>query len=177
MTVRWVTRNQCGLVLPNFSHLSTRNDKPWGITKHHTGSARPVVPLDSLRLWRELQAEAMSGNNVNHTVYGDIEYNVGFDDFGQILIGRDTRYVGAHAASKDNVANRFTFGIAYLGGLVTNTDDGQPRGQAMDALKAYAYVASFVFGHAALTLGHLDWAKWGGIATSCPGPKLEHSYP
>ena len=170
MTVTWIRREQSGLVAPNPNRLSHRVDKPWGVTKHHTGGAEPRTPQESCAIWRSLQQQAMSGQNVNHTAYGDIEYNVGFDRFGQILIGRDTQWNGAHATSRNNLANRMTFGIAYLG-----LDPSTP--QAMEALKAYAFVASYSFGHAAIMLGHMDWVKWGGIATACPGQVLEHSHP
>jgi hypothetical protein len=165
-----VTRAQAGLAPPNPARLSHRTDKPWGVTKHHSASSPPRTAMDSIALWRELQREAMSGNNPNHVQFGDIEYNVGFDDFGQILIGRDTQWVGAHATSSNNVANRMTFGIAFLG-----MDPTTPA--AMEALRAYAWCASASFGHAAIMLGHQDWARWGGIPTACPGQVLEHSHP
>lgn len=164
----WVTRQQCGLAAPDTSRLSVRSDKIVGVTKHHTGGSAPRSPHDSLRLWRDLQAQAMSGNNVNHTRYGDIEYNAGFDDFGQILVGRDNRWNGAHATSNGNLANRLTLGLAYLG-------DNSPTPQALAAMHAYIYVASYGIGHAAWVLGHQDWIKAGGIATACPGSVLEHT--
>jgi hypothetical protein len=169
-TVRWISRAQCGLATPNPARLTKRTDQVWGVTKHHTGGNRPRSASESMGQWRALQAAAMSGANVNHTRYGDIEYNVGFDDFGQILVGRGNEWVGAHATSRNNVANRQTFGAVYLG-------SGDPSPAAMQAFHAYCYVAGFTLGHAPLTLGHLDWVKWGGIPTACPGRLLEQSRP
>jgi len=172
MTVRWVTRDQAGLQPPNLARLSRHDphDRRWGVTKHHTAGATPHVPLDSFRIWRELQASAMSGNNVNHTRYGDIEYNVGFDDFGQILVGRDSQWVGAHAASANNVANRMTFGAAYLGRATRRC---RPSTRSTPTCTSRPCRSE----HAAITLGHKDWSRWGGIITDCPGLALELSRP
>jgi hypothetical protein len=165
--VKWITRAQSGLVAPR--PMTPRTDQLIGVTVHHTASAQPPVPLDSLALWRQLQADAMSGNNVNHTQYSDIEYNAAFDDFGQILVGRQNDVVGAHATSSNNIANRVTLGFAYLG----NSDIHTPSSQAIAALHAYLYVVALELGHAPFVLGHKDLVGIGGIPTACPGHAVE----
>jgi hypothetical protein len=171
MTVRWVTRAQSGLAAPDHSRLSPRTDPIVGVTKHHTAGETPRTPLDSLRIWREIQSSAMSGANVNHTRYGDIEYNAGFDNFGQVLVGRDNGVVGAHATSTSNVANRLTLGIAFIG-------SGDPTADALHALAAYVFVVAYsITHHTPLDFAHRDWARYGGIVTDCPGDVLAHSRP
>lgn len=170
MGVTWVPRAACGLVDPDPHRLSARTDPILGITKHHTGGNAPRDAADSRRTWRALQEQAMSGQNVNHVQYGDIEYNIGFDDFGQLLVGRPNNVVGAHATATGNVANRMTLGAAYLG-------IGDPSSLALEALAVYYFVAGHVIGHAPLSFAHRDWVRYGGIATACPGDLLAHSRP
>lgn len=156
-----LTRAQCGLAPANLAHLSIRSpDRPVGITVHCT-----VTPTsDPVATWRQIQQEYLSGNNVNHAVYGDIPYNDGITLDGRILQGRDHRYVGAHALSAYNVANRVTLGVALIGTGANITP------QAVTALRQYIYLATLELGHRPLLFDHYDWRALGGIATACPDP-------
>lgn len=165
--VTWVSRAQCGLAPPNLARLSERNPggdwraRVLGVTVHWTGGNAGGDPH---AYWRTLQAQAMSGANVNGTRYGDIEYNAGFDDAGEILDGRSNVFEGAHATSRNNIANTVTLGLAYLGA-------GEPTPQALAAMRAYVFVTIFELHlpQPIILVGHQDWAPFGGIPTACPG--------
>jgi hypothetical protein len=174
--VVFLDRTRCGLEPPNLAHLSRRTDPLVGVTVHWTDTALPnvhdvgrqVYARAALAAWQQIQREYMSGNNVNHEVYGDTPYNAAFDDTGRILAGRGNFFVGAHALVNnpnpaiDNAANRFTLGLAYLGA-------GEPTRLALEAMDAYLYLAHYEVGHGILVLGHQEWAPFGGISTACPG--------
>ena len=85
MTVRILSRQQCGLVPPDLSRLSVRSRSDlFGVTVHCT-----VTPTaDPVATWRQIQTEYMSGQNVNHQRYGDIPYNDAITLAGGILAGR-----------------------------------------------------------------------------------------
>lgn len=173
---RWYTREQIGLAPPNLSRLSRR----WpgvaflrGVTVHHTASANPRTLAESMALWREIQREAMNGNNPNGTQFGDLEYAAAFDPLGNILAGRDqARFIGAHASSDANRANETTFGYAYLG------DGRQPLpAAAFNALAALCFVTALTLhlpGPMLLT-DHRAWRAWGGISTACCGDTLRNN--
>lgn len=173
---RWFTRSQIGLAPPNPQRLSRRrpNTAPLrGATIHHTASRNPRTREESFALWREIQREAMSGNNPNGTQFGDLEYAAAFDPLGNILAGRDQGlYIGAHASSHGNIANEATFGYAYLG------DGRQPLPPAaFNALAALVYVTALTLhlpGPMVLT-DHAAWRAWGGISTTCCGDKLRNN--
>lgn len=159
--VEILTRDQCGLALPNRDRLSGRlPDHVVGVTVHCT-----VTPTaDPVATWRQIQAEYLSGNNVNHAQYGDIPYNDGITLDGRILTGRPHGYVGAHALSTNNIANRWTLGVAIIGTGATITP------AAEQALRTWLYLATLEIGHRPLLFDHLDWRAYGGISTACPDP-------
>lgn len=159
--MRIVTRAELGLAPANPAHLTSRGtDRLIGVTVHCT-----VTPTaDPVGTWRQIQAEYLSGNNVNHTVYGDLPYNDGITLDGRILQGRDHKWVGAHALSNTNVANRTTLGVAIIGTGANITP------AAETALRQYLYLAGLELGHAPLVFDHYDWHALGGISTACPDP-------
>lgn len=154
MTTTWKTRAQLGLAPPIMSHLSPRHDRVLGVTVHWTATTN----LAPDAVWKTIQRNEQAAG------YGDIAYNAGFTDAGEILAGRDNGWVGAHATSEANVANRTTYGIAYVG-------NGRPTVQAVQALRAYLYVVilTLKLPHPIQLLGHQEWEPFGGIATACPG--------
>lgn len=156
-----VRRDQMKLAPPNLARLSIRRpDKVIGVTVHCT-----ITPsADPVGTWKQIQAEYLSGHNVNHEQYGDLPYNDGITMDGRILEGRAHAYVGAHAASTNNVANRTTLGVAIIG----TGDNITP--QAIAALRTYVYLATLELGHRPLLFDHYDWRALGGIATACPDP-------
>jgi N-acetylmuramoyl-L-alanine amidase len=162
--VTWVSRIELGLVPPDPSHLSVRTSTLRGVCVHWTGGAA----ANPHSKWKELQAAATSGQNPNHTVYGDIEYNAGFTVDGEILVGRDNRYNGAHALSTDSVANHQLLGITLVGETMTPA--------ALDALGAYVFVAFLLIKPTAASpfvlTTHGELSAHGGIVTECPGGEL-----
>jgi hypothetical protein len=170
MSVVFHSRQDLGLAPPNTSRLSLRNGKIRGVTVHWVGV--PQEPAHPAPFWVDLQTQAMSGNNVNHTVYGDIEYNAGACESiahpgeGSIFAGRDNKYCGAHATSTNGVANQTTLGIAVIGDLSAGV---------AKALQAYIYLA-FMERDTSVPFslqGHREWVHEGGIATACPGDHVE----
>lgn len=168
MAVDWLSADELGLVKPDYSRLEARADPIRGVVVHWIDNV--PEPHQPAAVWRELQRAAMDGENVNHTFYGDIEYNAGVCESvahpgnGTILVGRDNDYVGAHALSEGNVANRTTLGVAVLGNALTPG--------VVQALLAYLYVvrvAEVAHGTPFVLEGHRELAPIGGISTVCPG--------
>lgn len=159
--VKIVTRQQMNLAPPITNRMSRRApDKLIGVTVHCT-----VTPSDDpIGTWRAIQREYQSGQNVNHQVYGDLPYNDGITLDGRILQGRAHQYVGAHALSSTNVANRVTLGVAIIG------TGASIAPAAITALRAYVYLATLELGHVPVLFDHYDWKTLGGIATACPDP-------
>lgn len=170
MSVVYHSRTDLGLAAPNTSRLSLRTAKLRGVAVHWTG--QPTEPSQPKAFWRDIQAQAMNGYNVNHTQYGDIEYNAGACESithpgnGSLLAGRDNKYNGAHATSKDGIANHELLGIAVLGDLSHGVEL---------ALQAYIYLASFGVDHTKpfVLVTHRELSAVGGIATACPGDHIE----
>lgn len=164
---RFWTREQAGLAAPDLGRLAIRRDVVTGITFHCTGSPA----LDPVAKWRQIQQLAMLGKLPSRDLYGDQPYNAGIvltgAFAGVILPGRDLKYVGAHAASTDNVANRTTLGVAVIG-------DGSILSAAgWEAIEALVYVWAFgVYKRGLQPFDHLDWRAAGGITTACPGPAV-----
>jgi hypothetical protein len=158
-----LTREQCGLRPENPARLSERvAGQLMGVTVHVT-----VTPAaDPIHTWQKIQAEYMDGNNVNHAQYGDIPYNDGVTMDGRILSGRRHHWVGAHAASSTNVANRTTLGLVVIGTGATITP------AAERAIRFYLFFATHELGHRPPLFDHYDWRAAGGIATSCPDPAI-----
>lgn len=164
MTLHIVSRAEWGALAENPARLSERQpSRIVGVTVHHTASSG----ADPIGEWRGIQRAAMSGKNVNGTIYGDIEYNDGFDAVGRLYVGRAHHWKGAHALSARNLANETTLGLAYIG----NGD--HLTAPAIAALRAYLYLATLEIGHRPLLFDHADWRPLGGIATHCPGAQLE----
>lgn len=171
MSVVWHSRQELGLVAPNLAHLTPRSQPYRGVVVHWIGGPETATPAV---VWRRLQQEAMNGDNVNHTVYGDIEYEAGACESiahpgnGSIFEGRSNGFVGAHATSTDNVANDTLLGIAVVGNVLTPG--------VIQALEAYIYCAiagrdprdteQFVLEC------HRDLVNVGGIQTACPGDDI-----
>jgi hypothetical protein len=104
-----------------------------------------------------------------HTLgYGDIAYAGAYDGDGNVFGLRDGRWVGAHAGSTGNVANRLTDGIVFL-------EDA--RGWTTAASEAFTWwqqLFVFVQRRAPVEYAHEWWSKGhGGLPTSCPGPYVE----
>lgn len=163
---RFYTRQQAGLFTPNTHRLSSRTDTVVGITWHRTGE--PTT--DPLGKWKQIQQLAMLGELPSKDLYGDHPYNAGIVTSGPlagvILPGRDPRWVGAHATSTHNVANRVTLGVALIG-------DGTVTPAARAAVAALIYVTAFgTYRRGLLQFDHREWLGVGGIATSCPGDSL-----
>lgn len=157
------SRERCGLAPPDTSRLTKRDPGALvGVTFHVT-----VTPAsDPVHTWQRIQAEYMSGNNVNHVKYGDLPYNEGVTLDGRILQGRQHRYVGAHATSDNNVANRVTLGLAVIG-----TGAGLSHA-AQQAIREWLHLLRVELGHAPVLFDHYDWRAAGGIATACPDPAV-----
>jgi hypothetical protein len=77
---------------------------------------------------------------------------------------RDGRYVGAHALSIDNAANRLTDGVCFL---------EDRRGITAAAREAFAWwvnLERFLHAGRCANYAHEWWAKGrGGTPTECPG--------
>lgn len=168
MKPHFFTRAECGLAPANTSRLGSRFDLVTGITWHCTGSPT-ADPLDK---WRQIQQLAMEGKLPSRDLYGDHPYNAGIvldgEHAGAILPGRDPKWVGAHATSTHNVANRTTIGVAILG------DGSHLTPAALTAMSAVVYVLAFgTYKRGLLAFDHRDWRALGGIATACPGSAVE----
>lgn len=159
--VNIVTRTECGLPAPNLARLSKRVDVVTSITVHDCGAD----VTDPIGKWRQITELAMSGRLPSGDTYGDCPYNAGVTQDGRILEGRSASYVGAHAASHDNIANRVSLGVCLVG-------SGQSiSAAAKEALLEYFELGAYVSHRPALIpFDHLDWRAFGGIVTSCPGP-------
>lgn len=162
---RFWTREEAGLFTPNPQRLSTRTDLVIGVTLHRTGSRTS----DPLAKWKAIQQEAMLGTLPSGDKYGDTPYNAGIVIDGPhaaaILPGRDPRWVGAHATSTKNVANRITLGLCVIG-------DGSLTPAARAAIAGYVYVAALTYKRGMFLFDHLDFKALGGIPTSCPGDEI-----
>jgi hypothetical protein len=159
-----VKRDQVPLARPIETRLQPRDSTPVvGITFHITATGAG----DPLGTWRTIQAEAMSGHLPSGDVYGDIPYHDGISQDGRIIQGRDHRWVGAHATSSANIANRVTDGVAIIGTGAGLSD------AAKQAIRAYVYLWSLGHKRRPVLFDHKDWRAVGGIATACPDPAVE----
>lgn len=164
MTVRFVSRGAIGLQSANPTRLRLRTAQEMtseraGITVHHTGSDGNLFRPDPTARLRAIQAYHMGTLG-----YGDIAYEGAFDADGNTYELRADRWVGAHAASTDNLANRTTDGVCFL-------EDA--RGITSDALHAFTWwcdVFRVTFRRTPGLWAHRWWGEGhGGLPTSCPG--------
>lgn len=177
-----LTRAQWGAVAPNTAHLSKRTDRIVGVTFHHTTGAN--LGSEATAEWaRNIQRFCMADRG-----YGDIEYDamlrVYFDPHdgkprGVFVEGRSRTYVGAHAKSTGNVANRTTVGVALMGDSrdVFAHPELAPTVKALVELTWYLCALSHAAEHVPgklLHYGHRDWETHGGTPTYCPGDPLEN---
>lgn len=158
-----VRRARVPLAAPIYSRMQSRGDTAVvGITVHITASGAD----DPLGKWRAIQGAAMGGSLPSGDVYGDIPYHDGISMDGRIIEGRSHRFVGAHASSTGNLANRVTDGVAVIG-----TGAGISDG-AKAALRTYVYLWTLEHHRRPLIFDHYDWRALGGIATACPDPAV-----
>lgn len=160
MTKVW-TRAELHLAPPNVARLSPRHDLVTGITLHCTGA--PVSGGGGPAKWLQIQHLAMTGALPSGDVYGDHPYNAGVTLGGDVYQGRDNEWVGAHATSSHNVANRTTEGIALLG------DGHVVTPEAENAIRLCITFYELRYKRRPVLFDHRDWRNLGGIATACPG--------
>lgn len=139
-----------------------------GITWHHTGSQTDAQG-SSLQHVQAIDRAALAGT-LPAGKFIDLPYNAIFNQAGDIYIGRDWKlYQGAHALSHDGVANKYTFGYAFLGNsTVTGVSEA-----AIDAMHVLTWLSTVAAGRKMAHWGHRDWAADGGIGTNCPGDNVE----
>lgn len=179
--ISFMTRAQWRAAAPNPRHLSTRSDRVVGITFHHTTGAN-LGDVDTAEWARNIQNFCMGTRG-----YGDIEYNAMLRAFidphdglprGVFVEGRSIAYVGAHATSTDNLANRTTSGVALMGDAteVLSHPELVPTVHALVELCWY-FQGLYANAHGVARSqrwGHREWHDLGhgGIATACPGDLL-----
>lgn len=164
MTVRFYARAQLGLGPPILSRLAERSPYDYGIgrlgyTRHWTGSGGTLFHPDPVARLRGIYAYHV------HTLgYGDIAYNGWWDADGNVGDLRDPRWVGAHAGSSGNVANRQTDGLVFL---------EDRRGWTQGAAAGFAWWRSLwrlLRPTPPQEWAHEWWAQGhGGLPTACPG--------
>lgn len=167
MTTQFVLRAEWGAAPPRGGTPRSLAEVV-GTTWHHTTGRTLRPSLGDYDAWlRAIQQEHFRRG------YADIAYTALFDAQGRIYQGRSNDIVGAHALSAHNVANRRTFGIAYLG----SGDQLTPA--ACTAMRAYVYVQMIALaphrpaGAAPLAQWlHRQWAVLGGTPTYCPANGL-----
>jgi hypothetical protein len=158
----FVTRGQLRMRSPNAARLTPRSAIVVGITVHTTGGKT----TDPRATWANIQAAEMDGKLPPGVHYGDIAYNVGVTNSGDVLEGRNASWVGAHALSHDNVANRTTLGLAVVGDGTTLSD------AARTAIRACGFLFRAHYGRPPLWLTHRHWNSPDGSHTQCPGDPI-----
>jgi len=157
-------RASIGLAPPNPAHLTLRThaentSQKQGLTWHHTGSGGTLFHPDPLARLRGIQSYHM-----NTLGYGDIAYEGAFDADGNVYALRDSKYVGAHASSFGNVANRLTDGICWL------EDSRGITSAGVQAFRWWNDLFRWVLARPPQCFAHRWWAEGhGGTATACPG--------
>jgi len=162
------TRQKVGLRTPNLHRLTQRTaaqslSQHRGFTDHWTGADGTLYKPDPIERLRGIQAYHMDTLG-----YGDIAYHAAYDGDGNIYFLREHRWVGAHAASPENVANIYTDGLVFL---------EDKRGMTTDGVWAWAHCRAFyrmTMGRDAHTYAHEYWGRMGPPAkpTECPGPYI-----
>jgi hypothetical protein len=177
-----ITREQWAARPPNPSRLSIRRDNIVGATFHHTTGAN--LGSESTEQWaRNIQNFCMDDRTPR---YGDIEYNAMVRAWhdpqhgprGVFVEGRDPRFVGAHASSTGNVANRTTVGVALMGNGDDVLADAELRPLVVELVQLAWYFVVLTLHAERITskplhYGHRDWIPHGGTATYCPSNAFE----
>lgn len=164
--VRWHPRESLALGGVVLSRLALRSAAEngythEGLTWHWTADGGHLFHPDPVQRLRGIWAY-----HVNTLGYGDIAYEGAFDADGNTFGLRDNRYVGAHAQSTLNEANRKTDGIVFL-------EDA--RGWTPAALAAFVWwhnLYRFARHHDPTHYAHRYWGRHGGQPTFCPGDYL-----
>lgn len=170
MPVRFHPRATLGLGPPVLARLQRRtadeqHGTKVGFTRHWVGDGGTLYhPNPITRL------QNIYGYHVHTLGYGDIAYEGAFDAGGNVYELRNSVFVGAHAGSTGNVANRLTDGIVYL-------EDA--RGWTTDAWSAFTWwrnLFRLVLGREPIEYAHEWWAQGhGGLPTQCPGPAVRNA--
>lgn len=133
-----------------------------GITWHDTGVGGNLYnpdPWERIRgIWRY---------HVQTLGYGDIAYHGAFGDHAGeplLFLLREPQFVGAHAGSDQNIANRFTNGVCFL-----EDRDGMTRESAV-AMKGAVDLFRLAYGRNPAGFDHNFWRNYGGKPTGCSGP-------
>lgn len=176
-----LTRAQWGADTPNPHKLAKRADQIVGVTFHHTTGAN-LGSIDTAQWTRNIQRFCMGTRG-----YGDIEYDALLRAYvdphdgkprGVFVEGRNRQYVGAHAKSLKNQANRTTVGVALMGDSRDVLANKALVPVVHDLIAFTWYLASLAHAHEhvpgkLLHFGHRDWEAAGGTPTYCPGDPLE----
>lgn len=175
-----MTRAQWRADPPNLARLSTRRDTIVGTTFHHTTGAN-LGSTDTAQWARNIQHFCMATRG-----YGDIEYDAMIRAYldphdhqprGVFVEGRNLKFVGAHAASTGNVANRTTTGVALMGDateVLSHPQLAPMVRQLVDIAWYFQLLYSKAHGvKRTQRWGHREWHDHhGGTATACPGDLL-----
>lgn len=165
-----------------YAPTAVRSRAQWGATDPVTSRLARVVPADAHKIgatWHHSTGQTLGVadfaawvRNIQHyhvgtLGYGDIAYGLLIDPNGVVYLGRDERvYVGAHAASHDNVANRLTHGVCFLGDLTVKFPSPAAQRAAFWCLELMRFAGSGL-----LCWEHREWATYGppALPTACPG--------
>lgn len=166
MSITFRSRESLHLRAPNLQRLTLRTPAELttqniGLTGHWTGAGGTLYHVDPVTRLQQIQAYHMDTLH-----YGDIAYEGAFDSDGVLYGLRDNRFVGAHAASTNNVANRLTDGIVWL-------EDA--RGWTQAAARAWddwCNIWTLAHRKRPNEFAHEWWVHLGGTPTACPGPSF-----
>lgn len=165
----WHPRESLQLQTPNASRLARRTfpnlTGDLGFTGHWTGAGGRLYRPNPVERLRGIQAAHMApGGLGTKNGAGDIAYAGAFDADANCYGLRDSRFVQAHALSRDNVANVTTDGLVFL-------EDS--RGWTDGATAAFSWWCDLYRwcheGRAPELFTHEYWARSIGSGTDCPG--------
>ena len=130
-----------------------------GLTFHHTGAGGTLFHPDPVARLQGIQRYHMDTLG-----YCDIADEGAFDADGNTYGLRDTAYVGAHAGSSGNIANRLTDGIVWL------EDARGITGAGLQAFRWWVNLYTWVMHRPPIVFAHHWWSEGhGGLPTACPG--------
>lgn len=144
--------------------LKERTTEQAGLTGHWTGDGGTLFHPDPF-----IRLRGIYDYHVNTLGYGDIAYAGAFDADLNAFGLRDNRWVQAHAASFQNIANVHTNGIVFL-------EDS--RGWTRNCEVAWQWwqdVFTLTLHKRPLLFAHEWWRHVGGTPTACPGAAFTHS--